>query len=94
MKRILLLTLLSAFPFYALVVSAAPPKKEAEPVPEKKIEPKKKLCFIGKLLEKEKIEPEKKEGEKKEEAKKEEKPAEKKEATPKLRKTDSVLICF
>lgn len=70
MKRILLLTLLSAFPFYALVVSAAPPKKEAEPVPEKKIEPKKKLCFIGKLLEKEKIEPDQKEGEKKEDEKK------------------------
>ena len=70
MKHILLLTLLSSFPFYALVVSAAPPKKEAEPVPEKKIEPKKKYSFIGKLLEKEKIEPEKKEGEKKKDEKK------------------------
>ena len=65
MKHILLLTILSALPFSALVISAAPPKKEAEPIPEKKIGPKEKLNFIGKLLEKEKIEPEKKEGDKK-----------------------------
>jgi hypothetical protein len=70
MKPILLLTLLSAFPFYALVLSAAPPKKQAEPVPEKKIEPKKKYNFIGKLLEKEKLEPEKKDDDKKDEDKK------------------------
>ena len=65
LRAILLPALLAAFPFYALVVSADPPEKQPEPVPEKKIEPKKKYTFIGKLLEKEKIEPEKKEGAKK-----------------------------
>ena len=48
--------ILSASLSFVLVVSAAPQKQEAELVPKKKIEPKKKYAFIGILLEKEKVE--------------------------------------
>ena len=51
--------------FHSPFVSADGPKKKLEPVPEKKVEPKKKYIFIGKLLEKKKIEDEKKDGDKK-----------------------------
>ena len=70
MKRILLLTLLFSFPFYALVISAVPPPKVAKPVPDKEVGPKKKYSFIGKLLEKEKVEPEEQDDDKQEGAKK------------------------
>lgn len=64
MKRILLLALLSAFPFATSTFADVPKKKDAA-APEKKIEPKKKYAFIGKLWEKEKIEADAKEEDKK-----------------------------
>ena len=70
MKHIFLLALVPTLPLFVASSFAAPLKKQAEPVPEEKIEPKKKYNFIGKLLEKEKLEPEKKDGDKKEEDKK------------------------
>ena len=57
MKHILLLVLVPALPFLVASSFADDPKKQAEPPPEKKVEPKKKYNFIGKLLEKEKLEP-------------------------------------
>ena len=67
---LLLFCVLSACLLHSPFVFADGSKKKPEPVPEKKVEPKKKYSFIGKLLEKEKLEPEKKDGDKKEEDKK------------------------
>ena len=64
MKRTLLLALLPAFLFSTSTFADVPKKKDAA-APEKKIEPKKKYAFIGKLWEKEKIEDNNKEEDKK-----------------------------
>ncbi len=72
MKKFFLLstfTLLAClFPFPNVIAEVS--QKQPKEIPEKKVEPKKKYSFIGKLLEKEKLEPEKKDGDKKEEGKK------------------------
>ena len=56
---------LQACLFHAPVVLAEALPKKPEAIPKKKVEPKKKYNFIGKLLDKEKIEPEEKDGDKK-----------------------------
>ena len=72
MKKLFLLpsiTLLAClFPFPNVIAEVS--QKQPKEIPEKKVEPKKKYSFIGKLLEKEKLEPEKKDGDKKEEGNK------------------------
>ena len=72
MKKFFLLptfTLLAClFPFPNVIAEVS--QKQPKEISEKKVEPKKKYTFIGKLWEKEKLEPENKDGDKKEEDKK------------------------
>ena len=72
MKKFFLLptfTLLAClFPFPNVIAEVS--QKQPKEIPEKKVEPKKKYTFFGKLWEKEKLEPENKDGDKKEEDKK------------------------